>query len=777
MYNFIPNFHFRPASEKLTKDWCWDAVTWCYYHTNNRSLLQDKNVNEIIGYATGNFSMREFKRMYKSEAKKMDSANANNSLNVNSNGAFTDEIGYAPLPLIPTKVNAAIATVEKIPQEVKATAQDPLAVAKKEEDIAFLKNRPAIEAQLQGLADKMDVGEVDLGTTKHSAVPFSNSPYGLDLNEPDELDVFVNLLYNLGVEAAFETILEIFNEIKNGQQVRLLNIKDQFYYGVSANTAFRSAMTGLPDIKYEFPGNISTPYSNLPDYSDRTHQFISERITVMELFNYFGDEIPNEEVLAKIINAKETGYCSCNDIQPQKEANFNQFKVDLVYFEVKSVDYVIVAPLNKKSKFSYVSEDATDGNKVWGQNTYCFWWLKGTKYFFGIHRLDYAHRTLGQESYQNFSTSIYKSIDKSAVEMSISENKKAQIADIKLQHTVIHSLPAGKYLNLKFLRSALSSLVKEESNTYTMNDLINLAMEKNWFIGDTEGFDGKNDGQLKPFEDIPGGLKTEIVGYLQIISDAANKISQFTGINEQLTGQSANPEGLIGLQKLLINSSINALYYVNVAITNLEKNKYNIWGNIVKQAIEDGGKTKDAIVNLIGSKKVGLIESVKDVPLHTIGITISSNQREEEAQDFKNEVIRLKNLGILNTVDDYMLSVVTNKRDKMALLAVKYKQWEKKQAIIRQEAAQQQQAAIQQQGQNQMEVQGAKTDGDIKKVYAQGDVSSQILKLAAELGIQASQLDGVIKKALQQARGDEQLNKSIQTLNTKQTLDNQQAYQ
>lgn len=774
--NFIPSWHFVAPELKLKNEWCYDAVKWSYFQHKNNNLLHGKELDEIEGYATGDFDMAPFRKMYKSIAKKMDANIANsNDRNVNQN-----EIGFVPLPLIPTKLNSAIAVVQKIPIEISVSAIDPLAVKKKNEDLTFLKNKPAIEADLQEVADQMQIGKVDLGSTKHSAIPFSDSPYGLDLNEPDELQVFVDLLYNLSVEAAFETSLEQFQSIKNGLQIKLLEISDHFKYGVSVNMAFESTMTGLPDVKYIFPGALEVPYSKLPDYSDNTHRFMAERMSVLDMFNAFGDEICNEETLNEIINSKDFGYCVCNNLNFQSEKNFNSFKVDLIYCEIKSIDYVGIAPINKKSKFSYIVTDPeelkTCTNKIWAQNTYSFYWLKNTKHFFGIKKLPFSNRTIGNESYQNFSTNIYRSQLKSAVELSIGENKKAQIADIKMQHAILKSLPSGKYINLKFLRSALGGL-KEGAELFTIEQLITLALEQNQIIGDTEGFDGKNDGQLKAFEDIVGGLKiAEIAGYIQVIMGAKQNISEFTGINEQLTGQSANPEGLIGLQKLLINSSINSIYYVNEAISNQEQKKFNIWATIIKSAIEKGGKTKQAIVDLVGAKKVSLIDALDEVPLHKMGVKITVSQREEEKQEFRTELNRLKINGVINTVDEYMLSGISNPKDRMALLAVKYKQWQKRQEKQRQEDAANQQAMIQAQGQNMQAAIQAKGALETQKIYAQGDVSSKILQLSAQLGMQGSQMDFLGKKSLQQDRGTDQTNKAVTTLKTKAELDNQKAY-
>ncbi len=384
--------------------------------------------------------------------------------------------------------------------------------------------------------------------------------------------------------------------------------------------------------------------------------------------------------------------------------------------------------------------------------------------------MSFAHRTLGQESFQNFPLDIYKSQETSAVELSVGENKKAQIADIKLQFAVLKSLAAGKYINLKFLRGALAGLV-EGAEKYTIDQLITLAMEHNIIIGDTEGFDGKNDGQLKPFEDIPGGLKSEIVGYVQIIADANAKISIYTGINENLLGQKA--EELVRNNNAIINAGINSIQYISDAIAAQYQKLYSNWANVIKSVIEKGGKPKEAIINLIGSKQAHLIDALNDLPMHTMGIKVSMKQDVKWEARFNDQLDKNELKGVIDTVDVYMLEGIMNPKQRFGLLAVKIKQWKKRQEKQRQEDFANQQAMIKAQGENQQLAVQAKTDGDIKKVYAQGDVSSKILELASQLGMNAAQLDGLIKKSLQQDRGNDQLNKSIQTLETKQNLENQ----
>lgn len=770
--SFIPSIHLTVAPpDKLKSGWCMDIIGYYYYNTNNRSLLEDKNVIDVEEYSSGIFSMVPYKRMFKSEIKRMkDNANPN-FLNNQQTAIGLD---YTALPMLPEKLASATAIVQKIPIEITCVATDALAIEKKQSDVNFLKNKPVIEEDLQVIADRLNLGKVDLGATKNSAVEFSDSPFGLDLQNPDELDIFVNLIYSLKIETAFETILEYYKELKRIDNVKLLEIKDQFKWGLSVHRAFQNNLTGLPDVEYVWPGDVLTPYSNLPDYSDNTHRIIPSRVTPLQLFDYFSSEIGSEEQLEQIINAGKWGYCACNQINPVNRKNWDSFRVNLLYVEVKTVDYIGIKKVNKKSKFKTFTTEPKDATeKIWAQNTYGFWWLQNTDQVFGVYKLPYSQRTKGNESYQNFSTNIYKSQERSAVEQSIGENKNAQIAYIKMQHALIKSKPTGMYIDLRYLRSALDGL-KDDTNDWTMDKLLNLAIEQNVVLGDTEDFDGKNDGQFKPTIELPGGLKGEIIGYMNIIAAANINISRITGVNQQLTGASANEEGLVGLQKLLINASINALHYCNEAIKHQYQNLFSIWGNIIQQAIEGGGEPKKAIQNIIGAKKVSIIDGLDDAPLHDIGIFIKIDQREEERFAFRNELNRQKQIGVISAADEFLIDSIQNPKDKWAVMAVKEQQWRKRQDAIRQEQIAAQQDMIAKQGENAVAVQNAETEGNLKEVYAKGDVNAKITTLAAQLGMNEIQLQGLLKKDEQTQRNKAQTDKNIQTLTAKSNLQQQE---
>ncbi len=765
MSQFIPAFHRVPPADKLKEKFCLDVINYYVRNTRNYNLLWDKKVFEIEGYAKGEFDLRPFKRMFKSDADKIKnniSDDVNERTNINGlNNRTAIGFDYECYPLIPDKLNSAEAIVQKKPLEITCKAFDPLAIEKKKSDVNFLVNKAKVENELQPVADALNIEKIDIGTTQHSATEYSDSPFGLDLQDPEQLAIFENLLYSLKIESAFETGLQIFNELKNITNIKLLEIKDQLKYAVSCNCAFQNALTGLPDAEYVWPGDMETPWSELPDMSDNSHRIRVKYVTPNQLWDFFGDEIGKEDQLLELMNNATYGYCAMNGQSQINRGNLDTFKITLKLVEVKSIDWVGV------TKDGAITSDETQTvKKIWAQNTYSFWWLNNTKKVFGIKRLPFATRTRGQESFQNFSTNIYKSHQKSTVELSIGENKKAQIADIKLTHALIKSLPPGRYIDLHFMRNALTGL-KEEASEHTLDTLILQAMEQNNIIGDTEGFDGKNDGQFKPVIDLPGGLKQELIGYMNIIAAANNNISRITGINQQLTGESANPEGLVGMQKLLINSSLNSLYYCSEAMTQQYQKLFSIWASVIQTAIEEGGEAKEAIVRLIGAKKANVIDGLDDIGLHQIGVFIKVSQREEERARFEKKKEELEYKGVLSSADVFLLDSIDNPRDKYAVLAVKEVIWQKKQDQIRQENIQAQQAMMKQQGQNTLAAQAAETAGNIKEIYAKGDVQSKIVQLAAQLNMSAVQLDGIIKNSLQQTRNKGNIQKTVVNNTTK----------
>lgn len=777
---FIPALHFEPSENKFKKEW-WKQVTQFYVYQNKLTgLLDNKDVEEIQRYAAGDYDIAPFKRLFRSlrlqEARKNDpNVRMSDLSSLDKTG-----ISWEPVPLIPPKLNSAVATTQKIPIEITCICTDPLAQKKKKEDLEFLRNKPMIEDAMQPLYDELNLGQVDAGSTKYSDVPYTALPLDLDPDDEQEFMIFANLIYNLAPESAFETILQSWYDVKKMVHVKHKEIKDQYLYAVSVNRVYKDRMTMLPDFEYIMPECVETDGSILPDFSDNTIRIVNLWVTPMELFKYFPDEIKSEADLEKIVgvnggNGWESSYCCRNRRDSISRNEWNTFRMNLKYIEVKSVDSVSIGQ-KPKSRFVYptTDDDPHVKRKVWGQNTYCAYWLWNTEYFFGMDKLGFAYRSAGSEVYQNFSTNIYKSNDKSAVELSIPENKKAQIADVKLQHAIINALPEGKVIDMKYVRNAIEGM-KEEFGEYTMKQILDMAMESNVHIIDSAGFEGmSNSSQQVAVHQLPGGLPKSIEGYYRVLLEADAKIAQYTNINHQLTGQSANPEGLIGLQKLLINSSLNGLYYVNEAISAQYQSVMNILAWYIKEAIENGGASRKAIENIIGSNKAEVIDNMDEIPLHQIGVKITLGQREEERAMFRAELSKMRQEGRIRAIEEYFILNTPNPKDAMLLLSLFERRAQKREDQIRQEQMQSQQQIVEQQGQNVLANTQAQSQAKIQQIQAQGSVQAELMKLGGQLGMTMEQIQGLIKLRLQNDRLDKQTEKALKTLYAKSNSESQQ---
>lgn len=781
MSSFVPSFHFIPASEKLKPEFCAEIVSYYWFNNEKRNLLHGKNVEEIDGYANGDYDLKPFDTMFR---KKRDEAK--HGQNISKDQLIRlgkTDIPISRVALIPPKLNSGIATQQKIPMEILATCMDALAQKKKEEDLEFLRNKDKMEEVLQPLYDSMNLGKADLGETKHSSVPFSGMPMDLDIEDEEEFRLFANMIYNLAPESAIETILQTFSEVKKLTQLRLMETRDQYKYGVSVNEALSDKITDLPNAEYVHPGDMITDYSCLPDYSDNTLRARTFRVTPLELFKYFPDEICDEEQLNEIVNFSgdkgswDNGYCYCNSVSKQDKGTWNTFRMNLLRVQVKSVDSLMIAQ-RPKSKFKYFTTDEKKCvNKVWAQNTYTFYWLLNTKRFFGIDRLGFAHRAKGSEIFTGFSTNIYKSQHVSAVEHCIGENRKAQMAEVKLLFEIIMASPPGKVIDLKYLRNTIDGLA-DEVDKYTMKELIDKATETNLHIIDTEGYENKQQGaQYLPVRELPGGLKDSILGYYKVRFEADANISAYLSVNQQLTGQSATPEGLVGLQKLLLSSAINGLHYITEAIQTQYQSLFNVWAYYIQQTIKKGGAGKKAIENIVGSRKIDILRGLNEIPVHQIGIIITLGQREEERAQNEQELQRLRQMGVLNSADIYEIRKTKNPKDAAWLIAVKENRFQKRQEQMQLAQMETQKQIVEQQGQNQIQQTQAAGETQLQLIQAEGAKEARIMTLANQLNMSQKQIDALIKRTLQSERIQQQTDKAVKTIQANQNAKQQEAFQ
>ncbi len=749
----IKPYHYD--KKKLTDEWCRKVADHVYFHSGCTNLLSYKNTTEIEQYFSGNIDMKPFMRQFKSVKRKLDKINIKNSNNSMQelDNVNLDNINNAfiPLSLITVKVNSAAHLIHKVGFDISVEALDSLADEKRDRDINLLKNRDKIQAIAQDMADQLSQGDIDVGGTENSSMEFKKIPFDLDLDDPMELKIFKDIVYKLQPEASYETILKLIYDIKKIEGVDLLNVYDTLKYGVQTNITYNTSITGIPQTDYVYPGEVYAPKSHYNDFRDTSERYRKWAPTVSIIFNMFSNELGKKENLNDIINGDD-GYCKMNGLEKIKEEDWGSTSVEMIQFFVISIDEISYLE-NKNGNKRFVDNETEGSKKMYGQNTYTWFWLPKTNHFFGKEKLGWAYRKQGQEAFSVFPLDIYKSQKKSAVEHCIGENKKAQIADIKLMHTIIKSAPPGKYVDAKYVRKATQTLLFEgKTQAEVTLDLLDMIVEDNIMLGDSEGMDGQNEGQFKPFQEIPGGLRSEINGYLTVMQQASANISRYTGINDELAGLNNNPDTLNGARKMNITYGMNAINYAYVARLTQFRNVFGIHAWYVKDAIEKGGIHKKTIEGLIGQDRTKKIADIGNIKDHTFYVRVNLGMREQEQQELQQSINIMEQRGQLSRMQRFIIDQTDNLKEASLLLAaIEHKFKQKEEAKLQEQFAQSQQL----QQQRNEGIQGAeqvKAEGKDKNVYVQGDVAAKLMELGSQLSLTEKQMEAVVKQRLQGER-------------------------
>jgi len=771
--NFIPDIHFRSKEEKATPEWFLECSKFFYHNGGAKSLLHGKDIAEVEGYSSGNQDMEPFKKMFRSLVKRERKKQGN----MVTDKGYLDAMDFEPFSILSTPINSAVTTVQKLPIEVTCTAVDGLARDKMEKDKERLRNKRLFEKDTVELAAKLNIEKIDVGGVQNNASGVDELPMGLDPEDADDQELYFKMLYRLRPESAFETLLESEAYIKKVQMIKDLEIRDQLKWGISCHRSFKSDTTGLPDVEYVHPANVNMPYSHMQDSNDVPFYYITKSATISELYNYCGSKFTSKEDFQGYL-AK---WGSNNNVTVPAIGDWQTHTMTILYIEFKSVDYMNLDHfMDSKGKEnwrihpdqSYIKKEKNI-EQIYSQQTYGCYWLPNSDLVYNYGPVEGTKKDKGMEVFANYTLHTYRSQPKSPVELAIPECKSVQRAWLKLQHLIIKSKPPGAYLDLKFLRSALETL--EETNAKkTMTDLLNMFFEDNVMIGDTAKFNGKNDANFKPFEKIAGGLDRDAAfGYFETIAKGIQSVARITGINDQVTGAAPTPEGLVGLQKLLIQQSVNAIYYLIVAIKEQYSKLYNHWAQVSQSAIAGGGRPKEAILRMIGEQKVAIIEGLNEIPLHQFVIKVEVTQRELERETLQRALRDGKTQGVFNAADEFIINRIQNPKDAFAYLMIREKKAKQEKAKQAQMMAQIPQQVEQQKGQNLLQLEQAKTQGEIMKIQAQGKRDVDVEVALHRLGLNASDLTFQQKRILQSERGQQQLDKSIQTAEQKANLEAQ----
>lgn len=783
METLTPSVNFNHFINPEFKDAAWAAKVFeeLYLYGGAMNLLHGKNPEVINKYFDGNQPMEKYKKMFKRLAKKADEDSPEKDIT---------NIDWEPLGLMVNFANNALATIQKMPLYVKATAIDPLAQEKKQRDVQYLKSRPVLDGELDSVSDTLGV-RFGSPAAQNNADGVDIKNFSLNPANDDELNFYINMFYKLRPESAFENVLLALAYVKKLKEIRDLEAIDQFKFGRSANRAYFSDVTGLPMAEYLYPGEVFVPSSDLKDYNDAPFIYLKKQMNAEMLMDAMGNTLSDKEIEV-IFNAYFThrGWNFKWNTLDMREKR--KMTVEVVYMEIKSWDllkihkrksktggYMVseIVPYDYQLMYSYTHPDAKLRGKMkkptpeefidkrFIQNTYVGYWFPffpNTVYKF--KKLEGVNREAGRESMSSFSINIYKSQEKGAVELCMPIIDDAQRAYFKMQHNIIMSKPKGVYIDLRYMRQAVFNMNGELN--MGMKELVASFAENNIFFGDSEGIDPEEQASgARPFYEIPGGVGKEIEGYILVISNAIERLGTLTGTGG-LTNTAPNPEGLIGMQKLLLQGSLNSIYWMALSAKFQTEKVFRTWAYQVQLILKDrNSPSAKAIEAILSSYKVDALRDLHTIPAHVFGIMVENVPTEAEQEELHQILLQLVTYDKITSMDYFTLRRVLNYKDAQQLLAIRDRKAKEEKNRETAVAIQAQQQEKQTEVQGKLQASQITAQGGVQKEQIRTEADKFIASMNGKIALMLKQLDGTIKDQLQAKRMEGQLNKTRESAN------------
>lgn len=619
-----------------------------------------------------------------------------------------------------------------------------------------MKKIPLIKGLKQSTNDLFGYGEAEIEGTKYSNRRMKEVPLDLDLSNSQDMQIMRDVIYKLASEESLEEIIQYFYELKMLETVRYKVTEDALELGVFALRAYPSRTTGFFEFEHIDPSNVFTPHSKYPDFRDVPFIRIHHKVTPIELMNLFSGQIEDENKLDEIINGSN-GYCKKNKIGLMAggaSINMKNQKIDLIEFQVVAADWIY----QKDGLIVDEAGDFKDGyTRKSFQNTYKFFWLKDTDYYFGQEVLGFAQRTKGNEIYSRFDVQLYRSSTKSPAEHCIGANRKAQMASIKMMWTIIKAAPPGKQIDIKQIMNAVDSFLTSDSDDNTRQTeflrLLGLAVQENIVITNSEGFDGANEGQFKAVTPIQGGLDmATISACYDIIKQSEMDISRWTGINDDIAGVNDNPNNPVFARKSNLIQGLTSMNHIQNGIVSVFKRGLNTVFYCIKDAIEKDGVERRAIENIIGVERTEIIDNLDGIKEHTFYLQVNLGNLDAERQNNMNTLMIMEQKGLITALHKLIFSQEKNPKKQAMLLSIIEAKAEAKQDQIRQEQMQNQQAIQQSKNEAQLGAHQIIADGRIANTQTKGQVDSQLMEQLSQLKLTEKEKEALLKLRIDQPK-------------------------
>jgi len=647
---------------------------------------------EGTGYSTFYDNRTEF-RLRRSYAR-----GENSTTHIKKQMGDDGDISYinlddTPIPIVPKFADLVANGISQRDYQIKAFSVDRESTAKR---IEF---REAIKKDMVTKDFSLKAKQMGIDT-------FTADPRELP-EDDNELDIYTEIKYKPAIEIAEEAaITTISEENEYNETTRRRVEKDLVDLGIGASKSIYSHSDGVI-LDYVDPENLIWSYTEDPYFKDVYYvgEFKNELISnVIKEHPYLSDEERDRIQEASTTWADYHGLDGWDDYDDNLDG-----KIAILNFSYKTVRKKIYKEKSNKTGGRKIIKKDKDfevkgkGDRDFDKLTkYEEIWFEGA-YVLGTNimlRWELAENQVRPKSNNNrvlnnyviCAPNMYKNKIDSLVKRMIPFADKIKMLDYKIQQTLQMMVPDGQFIDV----DGLAEIDLGDGGSYSPQEAFDMYMKTGSIFGRSQNYGGDfNHGKVPIQEITTSGFNNKLAALEKQYMFNIQQIRDITGVNEAVDASTPDKDALVGIQKMAAYNSNVATRHILEASKYITRRLFQSLSYRISDILEYS-KTKEDLINKIGSYNVRSLEFVNDLHLHDFAIFVDLSMDDEEKAQLERDIaIEIQN-GTLGTEDKIDIMAIKNIKYANEILKIRKKRREQKmQERKMQEIEAQKQANIQ----------------------------------------------------------------------------------
>ena len=684
----------------------------------NRFINNFQNFNRLKLYARGEQPVQKYK----------------DELAINGDLSYLN-LDWTPVPVLAKFVDIVVNGMTEKGYRIKSFATDPFGIQQRTD---FVSNA------LIDIQQKETIEQFNQLAGGKANFYSSSDPSSLP-EDPDELDLYMQLNYKQSIEIAEEEIIDNVLSYNKYDETKKQLAYDLAVLGISAVKTNFNLSEGIT-VEYVDPARIVYSYTDDPNFEDIYYVGEVKNLSLSEVKRQFPN-LTNKELEEIQKYPGRNSYTNTwwgQNQQDLVQILFFEYKTyhDQV-FKIKQTDQGLQKTLEKPDTFNPQPSDNFErvsrsievlytGAKVLGLGDNMLEW----KLSENMTRPN-ADTTKVNMNYIITSPRMYQGRIESLVSRTVSFADMIQLTHLKLQQVLARIVPDGVYLDV----DGLAEVDLGNGTNYNPSEALNMYFQTGSIVGRSLTQDGEGNRGKVPIQELQSSSGiSKIQAMIQTYQYYLQMIRDVTGLNEARDGSTPDKNALVGLQKLAAANSNTATRHI---LQSLMYMTVRVCENISLRAADMLAfpLTRDSLMKSINGFNVASLTDVEKLHMHDFGIFLELEPDEEEKAQLEKSIqiaLQAGNIGLEDAIDIREIRNI-----KLANQSLKSKQKKKQEAD---RAAQLEN--IQAQAQANAESAEKAALAEVQKGQALAQTEIQIEQAKSQMEIERMEQEAMIKKQL-----------------------------